>query len=449
MEKRIRANRIHSSILVSALIVLVSLGIGISCSKDTGVSSRSPNSTDADVSSRRLVGTKPAVGGSNYADFRPQTNVNYDPFAGMTLEERRNAIGGPDAAEKYLRIMAKQLARVMADNEIRAILHSVVPDLEQGEIHISKIADRFPQFLGKLSEGFRDAVANGSVSGNLANLIKEDKSDSETIYKASKALFELEIAVSNPPGKTWDPAQSIPVFFAPIDDESATVIEGIDTNLQPISVPAGGDTAPYTCLVLNFDEDLPLLYEDVNVSSVPQHESLWTWQNILNFFSIVSPAYAHYPPSPFDAVPEPPHHPCYSEDILQPIKKIAIYDDHEDWPMGAPEIFMGIIWRKPPYEPVLPYRTREEDLEDLDETDEWYTKFDHLRTLHGTCGASGTLEEVYVLEMDPWPGEGDDLGRWYNVSIPTTGIVPNQRDLTTEDVFLRMRRTDEDAWSLP
>ena len=78
MKKRIRTNRMHSRILVSALIVLVGLGIGISCSKDTG------------VSSRRLVGTKPAVGGSNYADFHPQTNVNYDPFDGMTWDDRQS-----------------------------------------------------------------------------------------------------------------------------------------------------------------------------------------------------------------------------------------------------------------------------------------------------------------------------------------------------------------------
>ena len=114
-------------ILISALIV-VGLGIGISCSKDDGVSSISP--TDDGVSSRRSVGTKPAVGGSNYADFHPQTGVNYDPFSGMTLKERREAIGGPETAKKYLRIMVKHLAQVMADDKFRAILHSVIPDLK-------------------------------------------------------------------------------------------------------------------------------------------------------------------------------------------------------------------------------------------------------------------------------------------------------------------------------
>lgn len=245
----------------------------------------------------------------------------------------------------------------------------------------------------------------------------------------------------------WNPAQPIPVFFAPIDDESATVIEGIDTNLQSISVPAGGDTAPYTCLVLNFDEDSPVLHERSSASSgfsVPQRKSLWTWRNIWNVFS-VSPAHAHYPIFPFDDDPGVPHDPCYSNKILQPVKKIAIYDDHEDWPMGAPEIFMGIKW---PNEPVQPYRTSEEDLEELDETNRWYeTEFEDLRTLHGTCGGNGKLSQVYVEEMDPWGG--DDLGRWYNVGIPTSGFAPNQVDLTTSDVFLRMRRTNENAWKLP
>ena len=59
----------HSRIFTSALIILMGLGIGISCSKDTGVSSIDPTSTDDGVSSPRSIGTKPAVGGSNYADF--------------------------------------------------------------------------------------------------------------------------------------------------------------------------------------------------------------------------------------------------------------------------------------------------------------------------------------------------------------------------------------------
>ena len=427
MKKRTWTNRIP----VSALIALVGLGIGISCSKDSTVSSIDPT----------LRATKPTTSSSHLS-----TNFT-DPFPGMTLDGRRVAIGGPDAAEKYLRIITKCLAVVMADAELRLDLYRVVPPIEQGEIHISKIADRFPRVLEKLSEGFKDAVARGAISGALAQLINDAPSDAEAIYKASRSLFELELSVANPPEHAWDPIQPIPVVFAPIDDEGATSIEGIDTSLQPIFMPLSGPST--TCLVLNFDEDLALSYERNagGVSFVPQDKRLWTWQNVLNFFS-VSPAYAHYPPFPLDDNPGTPHDPCYSEDILQPVAGIEIYDDHEVWPMGDPEIFMGINWKTNP-EPVQPYRTAEEDLEELDDTNVWYTDFADLRTLHGTCGPSGKLETVYVLEWDPWPGEGDDLGRWHNRTIPAGGFAPNQVDLSTSDVWLRMRRTDEDAWTLP
>ena len=70
MKKQIRTNRMHSRILVSALIVLVGIGIGISCSKDAGVSSVDP----------RPRATKPALPASNSFDFHPQTNANYDPL---------------------------------------------------------------------------------------------------------------------------------------------------------------------------------------------------------------------------------------------------------------------------------------------------------------------------------------------------------------------------------
>ena len=72
MKKQIRTNRMHSRILVSALIVLVGIGIGIgiSCSKDAGISSIDP----------RPRATKPALPASNFFDFHPQTNVNYDPL---------------------------------------------------------------------------------------------------------------------------------------------------------------------------------------------------------------------------------------------------------------------------------------------------------------------------------------------------------------------------------
>ena len=116
MKKRTWTNRIP----VSALIALVGLGIGISCSKDSTVSSIDPT----------LRATKPTTSSSHLS-----TNFT-DPFPGMTLDGRRVAIGGLDAAEKYLRIITKRLAVVMADAELRLDLYRVVPPIEQGEIHI-------------------------------------------------------------------------------------------------------------------------------------------------------------------------------------------------------------------------------------------------------------------------------------------------------------------------
>ncbi len=80
MKKRIRTNKMRSHILIPFLMVGMGLGIWISCSTDNMISSIDQTSTDDGVSGQRSVGTKPAVGGSNYADFHPQTNVNYDPF---------------------------------------------------------------------------------------------------------------------------------------------------------------------------------------------------------------------------------------------------------------------------------------------------------------------------------------------------------------------------------
>ena len=438
MNKRIRTNRLHRYILASGLI-MVSFGIWISCSKDTGVSSIDPTSTDDGVSGQRLVGTKPAVGGSNYTDFHPQTDVNYDPFASMTLEERRSAIGGPDTAKKYLRIMTKQVARVMADASLRAVLHNAVPPIEQGEARISEIAKSSPALLATLSTGFKDAVVASGISGDLAQVVQSSTSDSDATYKALRALFELELSVASPSGQTWDPTQSIPVFYAPIGKKSS--IEGNNASLESVSMPIG-DGPSYTCLILNFDENMVVSYRSSDVSFAPQSKDLWTWQNITNLFSIASPAYAHYPPSPFDDDPEDPHDPCYSEDIIAPVDRVVMYYDHEDWPMGAPEIFVGVIWRQN-NEPVEPFQTTEEQLEDLDDENVWYSDFADITARHGTCGANGSLQIVYIEEQDPW-GE-DDLGRWFNVTIPAGGATPNRKDLTTNDVRLRIRRTDQDS----
>ena len=239
MKKRIRTNRMHRYILASGLI-MVSFGIWISCSKDTGVTSIDPTSTDDDVSSRRLVGTKPAVEGSNYADFHPQTNVNYDPFADMNEEDRKNAIGGREAAEKYLRVIVAHLAHAMHDDKARSILHKVVPKVDEGEIHLAQIAIEYPDLLGVLSGGFKDAVDAKGPGGALYLETQSAPSNGEAILKVSKALCDLVLTVVTTGGQAWDPAEAIPVFFSPLTDEKVTtVMEGVDTQLKAVTVPFG------------------------------------------------------------------------------------------------------------------------------------------------------------------------------------------------------------------
>ena len=189
MKKRIRTNRLHRYILASGLI-MVSFGIWISCSKDTG------------VSSRRSVGTKPAVGGSNYADFHPQTNVNYDPFSGMTREERKAALGGSEGAIKHLQVVARHVAQAMRDSAARELLHRVVPKDKQGDVHLFQIMMDNPAFFGLVSEGFKDAVSNKGIDANLSAIIRDTPSNGEAILKASKALVDVVLTLVTPPGQT-------------------------------------------------------------------------------------------------------------------------------------------------------------------------------------------------------------------------------------------------------
>ena len=114
MKQRIWTNRIP----VSALIALVGLGIGISCSKDASVSNKPPRAGKAAVPTS--------------VDFHPQKNVNYDPFDGMGEDGRKDAIGGREAAEKYLRVLVAQLANAMQKEQTRRILQKVVPTVNNG-----------------------------------------------------------------------------------------------------------------------------------------------------------------------------------------------------------------------------------------------------------------------------------------------------------------------------
>ena len=348
----------------------------------------------------------------------------------MTIQERRDAIGGPEAGDKYLRIIAAQLTAVMADDGLRQILHRVVPEMEQGAIHVCEISDKFPQFLEKLSDVFKSSVDDEAISGDLARIVGSASSAAEATYKVSKALFDLELSVAVPPSQKWD-GSIIPVFFAPASTEVST-IEGVGTDLKPISMPV--KEGPLSiCLFLNYDEDVLSESRGGVTLLYPQHENMWAWQNILNFFS-VSSAYAHYPPS----ISEPndsPHHPCYAEKILQPVYKIVIFSKHEYWWQRDPEIEMGIIWRKVGVE-VLPYFT---ELPNVNKPHKHYTEYGNKRTLHGTCGTSGVLQSIYVQEDDPWGKT--TLGRWTNQTIPAT----NEKTFFSPHTRLWVRRTNENA----
>ena len=152
-------------ILVSGLIALMGLGIGISCSKDDG------------ISGRRLVGTKPAVGSSNYADFHPQTNVNYDPFAEMTRQERKAALGGSEGAIKHLQVVARHVAQAMRNKDVRELLHRVVPKDKEGDVHLFQIMMDNPAFFSLVSEGFKDAVSNKGIDASLSTIIGDTPSN--------------------------------------------------------------------------------------------------------------------------------------------------------------------------------------------------------------------------------------------------------------------------------
>lgn len=414
MKKRIRTNRMRHHILILLLMVGMGLGIWISCSKDAGVSSQG------------LVSTKPAVTAPNSVDFHPQTNVNYDPFAGLSLEDTKAAIGGSDAAEKYLQVIVRHLALVMSDDKARSILNRVVPKLDDGAIHLSQIAIEYPHILNTLSGDFKDAVSDKAIGGELSQIINSTLSDGEAILQASKALFDLELSLVT--SEEWDATEPIPVFYAPLDD-NAIVMVGMDTNLNPITFSITGDSKPqYSFLLLNFDEDLLPMYRQNDIALAPPQNSR-SWWDIMYAFSLTSPAYAHFPPF-LSAPVGVPHDPCYHEDIIQPVNMIIIYNDHEPWWKGAPEIYMGINW---PNEVVHPYKL---DLPDVDKTKKAYTNYAHKRTHHGVCG--GTLSHVFVSE-DDFFGDTDDLGDWFNVSFSTP-----TRNLVSSDVYLRMVKTTED-----
>ena len=428
MKKRIRTNRMHSRILVSALIVLVGLGIGISCSKDTGVSS-----------DPRLRASKPALPSSKFSDLHSQTFD--DPLNGMNLDERKETIGGRASAEKFLQVVVRHLAIAMNDDEARKILHQNASNPDAGAVHLSTLFSEHPELLSTLSGDFKDAISDKVIAGELAKIIQESESDSEAILKAVKALFELEIRLVTPEGDAWEESEKIPVFYTPLDDVKATVVEGVDMNLMPISFPVPKDkqTAPYSFLLINFDEDLLPVYKDIAARQVHKHESFWA--KFINAIGLTPSAHAHFDAKYWD---DTDHDDCYHTNILQPVKRIHITDRSELFG-DEPEIYIRIQWT-PPFEPHHPDRPRyyEEDLYEVNDPYTYYYRYGYLRTPHGTCGDVG-IDLLLVMEEDYY-NPHDTMLRKHNVNIPFGGFVPNQADFSGSKASLRMRRTDDDAF---
>lgn len=403
-------------IFITLLMVGMGLGIWMGCSKNDGVSSSGPVSTKA---------TAPKS-----VEFQPKAGVNYDPFATMGLDDRKQAIGGPEVATEYLELIVRHLANAMNDKKARPILHKVVPKWDKGEVKLAQIAIEHPDLLNALSKDFKRAIANGAIGGELSRQAQNSPFDGEALLKVSEALFDLELTLVTPPNQGWSPAQAIPVFYMPVNDEEASVMKGVDANLNTITFSLDSEETTFPFLLLNFDEDSPLLNEkDKGIELPTSLQGLGLWDSILNSFSLTSPAYAHYPPFQFSPRGVP-HHPCFHLDILQPVKEITIYNDHERW--SKPEIVLGVVW---PNDLVHPANF---DLVDVDDTHRMYTNYAHLRTRHGTC--DGLIYKIFIEERDAW--FDDSIASWTNVAINSPG---DHAILTNRDARLRVVRTTEDV----
>ena len=413
MNKRIRTNRMRY-ILVSGLIALVGLGIGISCSKDTGVSSIDQTSTDDGVSGQRSVGTKPAVGGSNYADFHPQTNVNYDPFAGMSFADRKEAVGGVEGAVKHLEVIARHLANLMNDEKARGILQQNVPKSDDGEVHLVQLLTDHPYLLSVLSGDFKDSVSDKAIGDRLSQVIKDTDSHGEAIMKASKALLDLMVSVATPDGTGWDGSDKIPVFYVPANDDNGATMQGVDADLDPVSFVIDGRKIPYSFLYLNYDENSPMVragreggrYFSINPQE-PESPlmSLWaSWRRTIRSLSLVPSAEAH------NAGYHGPHY-----NLVQPVQQIIIFDTHE--PIGNPDIWLYLTLRVHPTQDY--FYEKGWSLIAVDEINKTYTDYAYIRATHGVAYEWNYdyVVSVRIIESDGFVNPDDELGLWESIRL--------------------------------
>lgn len=250
--------------------------------------------------------------------------------------------------------------------------------------------------------------------------------------KTSEALVDLELSLVTPPnGEEWDASKAIPVFYIPVDDAKATVMEGVDANLNRVTIPLQNFVAPYVFLLLNFDEGSPLMgqreFDGISVSAETFLQDPYKWLDIFNSFSLSSPAYAHAPEN---------HQPCYHDDIIQPVKEIIIHKDHEPGP-NKPEIMLDLRLTTAVNDTTY-------NLEKVDVENKKYTDYGKLRTFHGTCGANVAI--IYVWEDDV---VNDDTVCMWQDEYLTGGwgnrLTPAMATSSDRDATLVIRKTREQA----
>lgn len=351
--------------------------------------------------------------------FQLDPEFDYDPFNELDDDARKAAIGGITDATVYLKLITVQLAKALQNETARGIIHENIPLWSDGEIKIAQTAIEHPALLTALAQGFKQAVSNKTMSNQLANRVQASQFDEKAILQVAEAMFDLEITLVNPSGQTWNGSGAIPVFFIPVDDKAATVITGVDTNLDSIALDKNFtfEELPYSFLSLNFDEDSP----EPNLSSSNLGQDNVKIFSVWDFF--VSTAYAHHPSG---------HAGCHHNNTIQNVREITLYDDHEDPASNLPEIFIKVYYEN---------NTVNEDprwpLPNVNYENTVYTEYDYLRTRHGIC--AGNLKKIEIIEDDLWV---DDLvAGWSNISFPSANV----KTLTATDARLRVKRTQDSS----
>ncbi len=218
-------------------------------------------------------------------------SASYDPLAGLDQAARGAAVGGPEGATAYFRVVATHMARAMNNPEVQQILRASVPTWDVGEVSVSRIARQHPVLLGALSAGLRESLEAEGLPHELSASALRSSSDERALLQVVEALFDLEVILVTPPGQSWE-SGAIPVFYDPIHSGAET-IHGVGPDLSPVSLATDILEAPRPFLVINFDEDASWDLVQEATSSLPPSlpqplERLWN-------FSLVSSAYADRP----------------------------------------------------------------------------------------------------------------------------------------------------------